>query len=96
MFAELPPGITPFQDDDSGFFAWLQSNPDGFFINSERNPKPAYLVLHRPSCPHFKSPNKLHWTKDYIKFCSPNRGDLERWATGAVGGEVAPCGTCFG
>lgn len=58
MFASLPPTVTPFQDDDSGFFAWLQSNPDGYFINSERNPKPNYLVLHRASCPHFKSPNK--------------------------------------
>jgi hypothetical protein len=53
MPAALPSGITPFKDNDRGFFAWLQSNPDGYFINSERNPKPRYLILHRPNCPHF-------------------------------------------
>jgi hypothetical protein len=95
MLAALPPNITIFVDNDNGFFAWLESNPDGYFINSERNPKPTYIVLHRPSCPHFKSPNKLHWTKDYVKFCSSNRADLEQWATGAVGGDPAPCRTCF-
>jgi hypothetical protein len=96
LAAALPPGITPFQDDDRGFFAWLEANPDGYFINSERNPGPGYVVLHRAGCPHFTGNAALHWTKDYVKFCSPKRRDLEEWAAGAVGGEATLCRTCFG
>jgi hypothetical protein len=92
----LPPGITLFQDDDFGFFTWLESNPEGYFINSERRPRPAYLVLHRPGCPHFTGNPALHWTEEYIKFCSPRREDLENWATRDVGGKVTPCRACFG
>ncbi len=96
MFAALPRSIRPFQDDDGGFFAWLEGNRDGYFINSERNPKPRHLVLHRANCPHFTGNPALRWTKDYAKFCSPSRQDLEDWAAGAVGGEVTSCQTCFG
>jgi hypothetical protein len=96
VVSSRPPGIELFKDDDDGFLEWLQDNPDGYFINSERNPKPTYLVLHRPSCPHFKSGSALHWTKDYIKFCSRGRGELEDWAAGTVGGEATLCRSCFG
>jgi hypothetical protein len=96
MLAALPPTITSFRDDDGGFFSWLEGHHDGYFINSERNPRPTYLVLHRPSCPNFKDDRELHWTKDYVKFCSPHREDLEGWATGTVGGEVTLCRHCFG
>jgi hypothetical protein len=67
MAAALPPSITSFQDDDRGFFAWLEGNPDGYFINSERNPGPRYLVLHCSRCPHFTGNVALHWTKDYVQ-----------------------------
>ena len=96
MPAQLPQGITRFKDDDDGFLAWLAQNPDGYVINTERNPKPSYLPLHYPSCRHFKSSNTLHWTKDYIKFCSLERTALEGWATGTIGGEVKLCRSCFG
>jgi hypothetical protein len=92
----LPPGIMLFQDDDRGFFVWLEINPDGYFINSERRPRPSYLVLHRPGCPHFTGNPALHWTKDYVKFCSLRRRDLESWATRDVGGQVTLCRACFG
>jgi hypothetical protein len=95
MLTALPPGITHFQDNDRGFYAWLESNPDGYFVNSERHPNPTYLVLHRPNCSHFTGNPALHWTKDYVKFCSSDRRDLEDWATGTVGGEVTLCTTCL-
>lgn len=44
MSVALPAGILLFQDDDRGFFGWLEGNPGGYFVNSERNPRPAYLV----------------------------------------------------
>jgi len=96
MLTALPQSATVFRDDDSGFFEWLDENPGGYFINSERNPRPTYLVLHRPSCPHFKGSPKLKWTKDYVKVCSSDRVELEEWASETVGGEVTLCRTCFG
>jgi hypothetical protein len=49
-------------------------------------------MLHRSGCPHFtRSP--LHWTKDYIKFCEPDRASLEDWASTL--GDVRHCRTCF-
>src|SRR5216684_6901524 len=38
MLATHPQSVTHFRDDDRGFFGWLEHNPDGYFINSERNP----------------------------------------------------------
>src|SRR5260370_8874506 len=85
MLATHPQSVTRFRDDDLGFFGWLEHNPDGYFINSECNPKPTYLVLHSSDCPHFtRSPN-IHWTRDYVKFCSPDREELQKWVLGTVG-----------
>jgi hypothetical protein len=96
ILASLPPGITFFRDDDSGFSGWLDAHPGGYFINTERNPGPKYLVLHHSSCPHFSRNTGLHWTKDYVKICADDRQGLEEWAADATGGEVTLCGTCFG
>jgi hypothetical protein len=95
MLTTTPTGVLVFRDDDEGFFDWLEANPDAFFINTYRNPKPEYLVLHRPQCPHFKGGESLHWTKDYVKVCSTDRDVLEGWAAKVVGGEVTLCRSCF-
>ena len=92
----VPATITVFKDDDSGFLGWLDNHADGYFINCNRNPKPSYLVMHRPSCPHFDRRPGVRWTKDYIKICSRSRDDLQEWASGTVGGEATLCSTCFG
>jgi hypothetical protein len=94
LMRPTPEGVSIFRDDDAGFFAWLANHAEGFIVNTERRPKPNYLVLHRPSCPHFKGEG-VHWTKDYIKVCSDHRAGLEQWASDAVGGELTLCGTCF-
>lgn len=95
MLTNHPPSVTVFRDDDEAFFDWLDDHPEGYFINSERRPKPTYLVLHHPSCSHFTRNPAKNWTRDYVKVCSPGRGDLEEWATGTVGGSVTLCSTCF-
>jgi hypothetical protein len=87
--------IVPFKDDDSGFQAWIEDNTDGYFVNAERNPKPSYLVLHRSGCRHFTGSPDLNWTKEYIKFCSSDAGELEDWAASSVGGEVTRCPSCL-
>ena len=93
MLANHPETISVFKDDDSGFLSWRDEHPDGYLINCERNPKPNYLVLHRPACPLLD--RGVHRTKEYIKVCATGRGDLEEWAAGAVGGEVTLCSRCF-
>lgn len=87
--------IRVIMDDDGGFFDWLDGNPDGYFINTERSPKPTYLVLHVASCSHFDRSPSVRWTKDYVKVCSIDRRALEEWAADSVGGEVTLCRTCF-
>ena len=96
MSLGYPKTSAVFKEDDSGFFRWLDDNPNGYFINAECNPKPNYLVLHRPSCLHFDRSPDVHWTKNYIKICSTARSDLVEWAAGEVGGDVTLCTSCFG
>ncbi len=95
MLSNHSEDIAIFKDDDRGFFEWLDGHDDGYLINCERNHKPNYFVLHRPTCPHIDR-GPVHWTKDYIKVCSTGRSNLEEWAVGAVGGEVTLCSRCFG
>jgi len=85
--------IVRFQDDDVGFLAWLRDNPHGYFLNTERSLRGAYLVLHRSDCRHFTG-SPLNWTKEYIKLCAPDRASLEEWAaTGS--GDLKHCRTCL-
>jgi hypothetical protein len=86
--------IEHFKDNDQGFIAWLEANPNGYIINAERKPRPNYLVLHQSACSHLRSSSPLNWTKDYVKFCSPNRTDLEEWAI-TIGGDATRCQSCF-
>jgi hypothetical protein len=92
---EEPGVIVPFKDDSRGFLSWITGNPDGYLINADRNPKPSYLVLHRSGCGHFRGEADLNWTKDYIKFCSRDSGELEDWAASSVGGKVTRCPSCM-
>jgi hypothetical protein len=88
--------VESFIDDDIGYLQWLTAHPDGFVMNADRNPVPAYLLLHRTSC-HTISGTPARgsrWTGDYIKFCG-RRHELEEFARCNVGGEARACGLCF-
>jgi len=87
--------IEEFVDDDGGYLRWLSANPAGFVVNAYRRPTPDYLVLHAATCRTiFGTPTRgRRWTADYLKACSPDRSDLERWAR-EVGGHLHPCGRC--
>jgi hypothetical protein len=95
MISRRSPGIELFKDDDDGFYGWMQRNPDGYFDNTGRNPKPTYQVLHRSGCPHFDGSPEVHSTKTGIKFCSRDRNELEQWAATTIGGGVTLCQPCF-
>ena len=87
--------VTLFKDDDERFHDWLDQNPDGYFVNCDREPKSNYLVLHVSSCPHFDRSPKVKWTTAYVKLCSESRADLEEWADETVRGELTLCRDCF-
>jgi hypothetical protein len=85
-----------FVDDDDGYLDWLVAHVDGFVINTERSPRPAYVMLHRASCRTISGDpaRGLRWTHDYIKVCG-DRNELEEFARRQIGGAAKPCGLCI-
>lgn len=80
---------TIFKDDNAGFIAWRDENPDGYVANSgysnARNDREFYLPhikLHRSKCTTM-APDKngeKPWTStDYFKVCSDSASELENW-----------------
>jgi hypothetical protein len=88
-------GITLFQDDDSGFYDWMESHPDAYFINIIRNSKATFLVLHRSGCPRFTRNPARHQAKDHVKFCSTDRRNLEGLALQTTDCEATICPACL-
>lgn len=84
-----------FVDDDAGYLDWLGRHPDGFVINTVRDPSPSYLVLHRSSCWTISrlQPQATTFTGEYTKICG-TRGELDAH-TRALGGEQKACGHCL-
>ena len=77
--------------DDDAFIAWLDANPNGYVINTERERGGrGYVMLHRATCnfirkwPPFIGPS-------YVKFCSTSLDQLEGWAVQRTGGPAPRC-----
>ena len=86
-----------FIDDDRGFLRWKDTHGNGYVLNTTRKPRADYLMLHRAGRRHLTSPNPARlWTSKYIKICSTEIGDLERWAAQHVVEQprLTPCGSC--
>lgn len=84
-----------FVDDDQRYLDWVNQNPSGYVVNTQRNPNPSYLVLHLASC-GFVSSHKIknYTTGEYIKLCSVDVGELESWARTEVFGGLTSCAKC--
>jgi hypothetical protein len=86
-----------FIDEDAEYLAWVERHPEGFVVNADRTPRAEELVLHRGSCFTIRNPKKPKgaWThRDYIKVCSEDLAELERWARDETGGTLRHCGQC--
>ena len=85
-----------FKDDESGYREWLAGHQgsDSYVLNAEREPKPAYLILHRVTCHTISGEpaRGTQWTHDFVKVCG-SRAELESYARG-VGGSALQCGHC--
>jgi hypothetical protein len=71
------------RDNDGDYHDWLDANPSGFVLNSDKRlTNPNYPVLHGSLCFHI---NDKEWpnytTAEYLKECSLNRSELEEWVT---------------
>lgn len=84
--------MVPFLDDDAGYLHWLSTHPDGFVLNTYRNPTPGYLMLHHATCRQARA--RSNWTKDYRKTCG-TRDELETFARNDIGREPRLCTFCF-
>ena len=85
------------KDDNRAYLGWPANHPTGFVVNAERNPRPEYLILHRATCGTITGvpARGSRWTTGgFLKACSEDRADLERWAQDQVGGTLHPCGLC--
>jgi hypothetical protein len=75
-----------FDYGDEPFFRWMQDNPQGYVLNTERSATSKYTFLHRSSCKQHlwglvKGQRKDGYTKyDYIKVCSNNPQKLLEWS----------------
>ena len=86
-----------FQDNDEGYRAWIADNPNGYVLNTNREPKPTYLILHHADCGYISSTRIFNYTtRTYIKVCSLDEKDLERWGKEHTGGDLQYCKLCHG
>lgn len=90
------PMIERFVDDDPGYMAWSRAHPDGFVVDCRPRPSTDYLIFHRADCWHITEQTRGHdhWTRDYTKVCSEDRGELLMWCYQDVGGAPAQCPQC--
>jgi hypothetical protein len=55
-----------FIDDDGSYTDWIARNPEGFVLNTYREPTPRYLKLHRATCRTINGhpARGVRWTAD--------------------------------
>ncbi|MGE5579023.1 MAG: hypothetical protein ACM3WU_03170 [Bacillota bacterium] len=70
-----------FKDREAQFRAWRRDNPDGYILNTTREPSENYLILHRATCWTISGEpaRGSYWTKDFIKVCSNDQRDIDDW-----------------
>lgn len=84
-----------FVDDDAGYLQWLANQPDGFVIDTYREPSNRYLMLHRATCKTIsgRPARGSTFMGEYSKVCG-TREDLARFAH-SLGGDAKPCRLCL-
>lgn len=84
-------------DNDPDYHEWLDANPSGFVLNSDkRRTNQNYPMLHGSLCFHINDKNWPNYTTaDYMKVCSLDRSELEAWAN-RDGRGMKFCKSCQG
>lgn len=94
--ANSSPHAVHFMDDEAGYSAWLTAHSNGYVLNCARQPRAAYLKLHKAACRWIsgKPPRGDTWTTAYAKVCAGTVSELDAWAEQRTGAIPARCGTC--
>src|SRR5687767_7335011 len=95
----MPPEIF---HNDADYRLWLETNPDGFVLNTRRIASPDYMMLHRASCPYISEPSHESepggfTERQYIKVGAPDVATLQEWvaANGRPDGSFSnECSRC--
>lgn len=91
-----------FTNNDQIYLDWVAKNPRGFVVNTSRNKRLNYRVLHSADCSYIKelkgkSTAGGFTERGYIKVCAENIIGLIRWTK--IEGEPSgaftkECGSC--
>ncbi len=73
-----------FLDNEANYLNWIQQNPRGFVLHTERLRNPYYMILHRATCPIISEyPTRArpgYFTeRDFVKVCSLSPDALRAW-----------------
>jgi hypothetical protein len=73
-----------FDGDDEAYLGWLCDHPDGYVLNTWRDPEPEFMVLHKATCGQITafsnaSSSGAFTERAYIKICAENIAHLEAW-----------------
>jgi hypothetical protein len=83
-----------FESDEEGFRTWLYTNmSSGYVVNAQRGSNPGEPILHRATCETITPTPDRAWTGEYVKICSRDRSELERWAR-EQSRRLKPCTFC--
>jgi hypothetical protein len=63
------------EDEDKKYRSWLETHPQGYVLNSNKSPRPNYLVLHRAWC----SQQQKTIGVNYRKVCADSKEGLWEW-----------------
>lgn len=86
-----------FNNDETGYLKWVQSNPHGFVANVDRAGRvPQYPMVHKASHKLMWSPKIGNFTTgDYVKFCSTDLDALEQFSQTKFGRSLTRCSICM-
>lgn len=72
--------MNEFKNDETGYFKWLSSHPNGYVLNVRSEPDPTYVVLHRASCGSIASTKRAsgaYTCKGFRKWCADSTDELQ-------------------
>ncbi len=86
--------VITFADDDAGYLTWIAQHPQGYVLNTARQPTADYLIAHRATCPTISGTPARgeQWTRDFLKHCAEHRAELRSFARVECLGDARDCG----
>ncbi len=89
--------LQQFIDNDAGYWVWLEKNPNGYVLNTNKNPSANYVKIHNASCWTIRRQGENYTHGDFQKICATGRNEIAHWVLAVTqGGEPSECGICFG